>query len=71
MQVEVDKYILIHTSNGPKVKIVKVMRNTKADGRHKMVCNFCGFSAYPECREWCSKGGDEINPRRKAMKSSH
>ena len=22
-------------------------------GREKVVCNVCGWSTYPECKEWC------------------
>ena len=22
-------------------------------GREHLMCNFCGYGAYPECKEWC------------------
>jgi len=22
-------------------------------GRHRLICNKCGFSSYPACKEWC------------------
>ena len=22
-------------------------------GRHRMICNDCGFPSYPSCMEWC------------------
>lgn len=27
------------------------------DGRHSDLCVVCGFSTYPECRNWCQHGG--------------
>lgn len=23
------------------------------NGRHRLLCAMCGWSTYPECREWC------------------
>ena len=58
MKIEVDRVYLPETAEGEFVH-EKVIEETKAEGRHKMLCNWCGMSIYPECRSWCPNGGED------------
>ena len=59
MQIEVTQVDIIETKDGVEFKHTPTMMETRAEGRHSMICNICGFSTYPKCREWCNNGRDE------------
>ena len=57
MKIEVDRVYLPETADG-EFTHETVVEETRAEGRHKLLCNWCGISIYPECRDWCPNGGD-------------
>ncbi len=36
-----------------KVIVEEVEEDVPELGREHMMCNVCGFTAYPKCKEWC------------------
>lgn len=36
-----------------KVVIREIEEEVPPLGREELMCNFCGFGTYPECKSWC------------------
>ncbi|MEY8515372.1 hypothetical protein AALC25_00320 [Lachnospiraceae bacterium 29-84] len=57
MEVTTVEFVKGENGEGYFIEETREVDFHKSKGRHDELCVVCGFSTYPECREWCPQKG--------------